>query len=350
MTDEFDEFDELETAEAIRAAYHRLQRKHEELKDGQGELVQAVYEAAHDAFISLGPLPPVPVPKVRTGRGKPEVALWHLTDWQGGKKTLSYNSNVMQARILHYVDVAEQITLEQRHPVNDGVILFGGDIIEGLFNFPQQPFQTDATLFAQFSTAVMLMVQVVRRAAAIYRKLKIIGEWGNHGRIGNKRDAIPSADNFDRMILWTAKMLLDMDPSLNRRVEWQLSEDGTQPVEIGNYRAVLLHGDEFGRSGSVARKTLVQKVVQWKSGAYKVNGVFWPFRDAYVGHYHTHGEEPLPDGDGAVYWTGSPESDNGYAHDGMATGSTPSQRLHFIDPRRGWVAGQRKIWLPVEPA
>ena len=150
------------------------------------------------------------------------------------------------------------------------------------------------------------------------------------------------------MIYWTAQQLLDADTSLKGRLSWQVSDAGTQPVEIGNYRAVLMHGDEVGRTGHVSRRTLLNHVTKWKSGAYRVDGQHWPFRDAYIGHYHTHAEEPLPDGEGAVYWSGSPESDNLYAHDGMAAGAVPSQRLHFIDPRRGWVTIQRKIHLPIK--
>jgi hypothetical protein len=348
-TPDVSEFDQLERHDELKRAYVRLQRKLAKDRQGREDLVNAVQQAARDAWFALGPMPPVPKPKPAARKGRPEVALWHLTDWQGGKQTTTYNTSIMKARILHFVDVAEHITFEARsaHPVDECCILFGGDLIEGLLNFPQQPFQVDSSYFAQLAFASRLMVEVVRRALAIYSTVKVIGEWGNHGRIGTKRDAVPSSDNFDRMILWHAYEMLSADPSIKDRLVWQAGPDGTQPVEIGNYRAILCHGDEFGRTGHVSRATFVKKVTQWKSGAYKRDGEHWPFRDAYVGHYHTHNEDSLPDGEGAVYWSGSPESDNAYAHDGLAAGATPSQRFHMIDPVEGRVASQRKIWLPV---
>jgi hypothetical protein len=38
------------------------------------------------------------------------VALWHLTDWQGSKRTTTYNSQVMRDRVLRFTDKAHKIT------------------------------------------------------------------------------------------------------------------------------------------------------------------------------------------------------------------------------------------------
>ena len=84
---------------------------------------------------------------------------------------------------------------------------------------------------------------------------------------------------------------------------------------------------------------------RWKSGAYRVDGKPWPFRDVYIHHYHTHCEWALADGEGALFQTGSTESDNRYANIGMASAAMPSQRVHFIDPDKGRVTAQYKVWL-----
>jgi hypothetical protein len=79
------------------------------------------------------------------------------------------------------------------HPVRECVLMLGGDMGEGLFNFPAQPFEIDATIFGQYVKVSRLLVDVVRRALALYEKVTVVGEWGNHGRIGSKRAAVPSA-------------------------------------------------------------------------------------------------------------------------------------------------------------
>ena len=324
--------------EDLRAALVRTQRDLKKAKAKTDHLVEATIEAARDAVLSH-PLPKTPrVAKSRSKAGS-EVALWHLTDWQGAKLTPSYNSQVMHKRVHRFVDKATKITDIQRkdHPVDEVVILFGGDMIEGLFNFPTQPFEIDATLFEQFVTVANLIVEVIHRALTVYPTVTVIGEWGNHGRLGSRRDAVPRSDNADRMTYELARQVLK---SSGANVTWEDSGEDIQRVEVGAYRALLIHGDEIGRSGFASTNTITNHVNRWRSGSYP-----WDFRDVYVGHYHTHYQSSLADGAGAIYGTGSTESDNRYAAVGLASSAVPSQRLHFINPREGRVTAQYQVWL-----
>ena len=164
----------------------------------------------------------------------------------------------------------------------------------------------------------------------------MVAEWGNHGRIGSKRDNVPRSDNFDRMCYELARQLLIGEKRLN----WQDCPDDIQRIQIGNYKALLIHGDEVGRNGFASPGAIVQHANRWRSGAYP-----WDFRDVYIGHYHTHAEWPMANGEGSVYQTGSTESDNRYAGVMLAASATPSQRLHFIDPVKGRVTAAYKVWL-----
>lgn len=304
------------------------------------DLVEATIGAAYDAAISLGPIGPTPRPKSdRVGSShSPEVALWHLTDWQGAKVTTSYNSDVMEERVMRFWQKAQEITSIQRadHPVNKAVLALGGDFVEGLFNYPTQPFEIDATIFGQFVTVSRLLVRTVQFALSMYDEVEVVAEWGNHGRIGSKRDAVPRSDNVDRMVYEMSRQLLQSET----RLKWEDCPNDIQHIEIGNYRALLIHADEIGRGGFASLATIVQHINRWKSGAYP-----WDFRDVYAGHYHQHYETSLANGLGAVYGTGSTESDNRYARESLAASASPSQRLHFIDPEKGRVAAQYKVWL-----
>lgn len=332
-------FHEIDDMAELRRINAKLERQLRRAKDRTEDVRDAVREGMKDALVSLGPLPSVKTPRKDPRRKRGEVALWHLTDWQGSKVTTSYNSEVMRERIMLFCEKAERLTQIQQaaHPIEECVILFGGDMGEGLFNYPTQPFEIDSSLFGQFAFTARLEAEVVRRALAIYRKVRVISEWGNHGRLGSKRAAVPRSDNLDRMIHELAKEKLSGE---RRLISWADSEEDIQRVEIGNYRALLIHGDEWGRSGYVSPNTIVKRVADWKSGAYD-----WDFRDCYMGHYHQHAEHPLPDGLGAIYRTGATESDNRYAGVGMASSANPSQRLHFIDPRKGMVTAQYKVFL-----
>ena len=322
----------------LRSALARAQQEVVKAKARTDHLVEATITAARDAVLARGPIKPVPRPKVDKRRKDPEVALMVMGDWQGHKVTTSYNGEVMKTRVLAYMDKVARITEIQRadHPVTKGVVSFGGDMVEGLFNYPTQPFEIDATLFEQYVSVSMLLVDVVRRALAMFDTVEVVAEWGNHGRIGSKRDAVPRSDNVDRMAYELARQLLKDEP----RVTWPDCPEDIQRLEIGNYRALVIHGDEIGRGGFSSPNTIVQHVNRWRSGAYP-----WAFTDCYIHHYHQHQEWALADGKGSVYMTGSTESDNRYARETMAASAIPSQRLHFIDPEAGRVTAQYKVWL-----
>lgn len=324
----------------LRAALLRAQRDLKRAKDRTERLVQVTVDACRDAILAH-PLDRVVKPaKDRRSKGT-EVALWHLTDWQGAKVTHSYNSDVMRQRVHRFVDKAERITAIQRtdHPVKDCTIALGGDMIEGVsWNFPTQPFEIDSTLFEQFVNVSNLLVEVVRRALGIYESVTVVPEWGNHGRLGSKRDAVPKNDNADRMTYELSRQVLAA--SGETRLTWQDCPEDIQRIEIGQYRALLMHGDEVGRAGFASPSAWQAAGNRWKAGAYG-----WDFQDVYLGHYHRHAQEPLSDGLGTIYWTGSTESENRYARDSMAASGVPSQRLHFIDPDEGRTTAQYQVWL-----
>jgi hypothetical protein len=341
LKDQFDEMPEgveSNDVKELRQAMLRLQKQLKQSKERNEDLVFATRQAAYDAMLTFGKIPSVPAVTIDKRKAKGEVALWHMTDWQGAKRTASYNSQVMRRRVMEFAEKAVRITDIQRadHPVKEVTIAFGGDMVEGLFNFPSQAFEIDSTLFEQYVNVSRLCVDVVRFALANYEKVTVVPEWGNHGRIGSKRDNVPRSDNFDRMCYELAHQLLQGE----KRLVWQDCPEDIQRIEIGNYRALLIHGDEVGRNGFASPGAIVQHANKWRSGSYP-----WEFRDVYIGHYHTHAEWSMANGLGAVYQTGSTESDNRYAGVMLAASATPSQRLHFIDPVKGRVTAAYKVWL-----
>ena len=322
----------------LRRALNNAQKQLSKAKIRNDELVVATHRGAYEAMLALGKVVPVPEPKKDLRKAKAEVALVHSTDWQGAKVTTSYNSDVMRQRVLQFADKVVHLTELQRehHPVKECVVMFGGDMVEGLFNYPAQLWQIDASLFGQFTTVSRLCVDFVRVMLANFEKVTVVAEWGNHGRIGGKRAEVPKNDNVDRMVYEMSRQILANE----KRLTWEDCPEDIQKVEVGNYRALLMHGDEVGRSGFAAPSAWQAAGNRWKAGSFK-----WSFQDIYLGHYHRFAQEPMSDQTGSIYWTGSTESDNRYARDSMAVSGVPSQRLHFIDPIKGRVTAQYQIWL-----
>ncbi len=284
MPSDIEDVQAIDEAVELRKVNTHLRKQLHDAHARAEELIASVYEGARDAAISLGvPEAITPPTKTQPSKASPEVALWHLTDWQGGKQTVTYNSQVMAERVLLFIKKAAYLTDLQRkhHPVNEVVIAFGGDMVEGLFNFPTQVFEVDATLFDQWVTVSNLVAHTVLSALHLYKKVTVVSEWGNHGRIGSKRDSVPRADNLDRMVYHHARTVL-----VNQnRLTWEDSAEDIQHIEVGNYRALLIHGDEAGRNGFVSAQAMIQHVNRWKAGAHD-----WDFRDCYVGLYHRNDE------------------------------------------------------------
>lgn len=320
----------------VRGALVRSQTATTRAKAKTDDLVRAVFQAAYDASLALGPLGTVPPPAWKSGKGKAEVALLHATDWQYGKRTDSYNREKCEQRVALLGDKVDILTAIQRaeHPVDEIHVLFGGDMLEGLNIFPGQAYEVDGTLYEQLFGVAKLEGELIRRLLSIFKEVNVWQEEGNHGRIG-RRGEWPRADNTDLMAYEiTRQRFLD-----EKRVRWHPRKTWHQIVTIYDYKALLIHGDEIKSFGGLLPAYgLTRKGNAWASG------VTDPFRDVYFGHYHTHMELPLANG-GRMFGTGSTESDNAYAAEFVAAKGTPSQRLHYIDPRRGRVSNEYKIYL-----
>jgi hypothetical protein len=334
MTD-LSEFEEQDTIEHLRQTAQRLQRQLQQAKSRTGELIAAVEQAAMDAAVVVG-RPKVVKPKVDRRKGGAEVALIHATDWQVGKVTETYDSQVAQERIERFVERIIKITEIQRaaHPVKRAVLMLGGDMVEGAGIFPGQAHEIDSTVYEQLFLVASMIDGMVRSLAEHFEQVDVWTEFGNHGRIGRKGDH-PAHDNIDLI----AYRVAEGTTKDVKNASWHVSTNWHQIVEVGAYRALLFHGDEiksFG--GGTPAFGILRKVNSWASGVTEF------FVDAYGGHFHTPMSLTMANG-GRIFMTGSPESDNQYAKEFVAARGNPSQRLNFVDPERGRVASEYVIWL-----
>ena len=313
----------------LRKALVQSQRAEARAKARTSDMIDAVHEAARLSLLAT-PRPAVLPPQKDTRKAKAEIALVHLTDWQAGKQTISYDINVLTSRIGDMIYKVLHLTDIQRahHPVKDCVIMLGGDMVEGVGIFPGQQYEVGAHLYEQMFAVVRILESSIRTLATNFEHITIVCEFGNHGRLGRKGD-MPSGDNIDRM----AYQIVSNNCKDLKHVKWQMSDDWYQIFAIGNYKVLLVHGDEIGSFGSILRK-----VQAWSTGVVE------PFDDCYMGHFHTPTALTLANG-GRVFVTGSPESHNEYARTFIAAVGKPSQRLHFVDPIKGRVTSEYVCWL-----
>jgi len=327
---------EDEVAE-LRKALKRAQQNEYKAKRASEDIVNAVFSAAREAALASGRGKAAQVKPPRDSRKlKNEVALVHATDWQLGKKTASYGIDQCSKRMDQFISKVHDLTTLQRahHPVKKCVLMFGGDMVEGITIFPGQAWEVEAHLFEQLFETVRIEETIVRSFAAFFEEVHVVCEYGNHGRLGRKGE-LPANDNIDAI---SYRIAMERTQDL-KNVTWQLSPDWHQIVTIGNYRSLLVHGDEiksFG--GNTPAFGILRKCNAWATG------VVDKFQDVYMGHFHTPMSLTMSNG-GRIFVTGSPESESVYAAEFVAAKGCPSQRLHFIDPEKARVTAEYVVWL-----
>ena len=321
----------------LRRALARAQRAARRKELATEELVAAVYQACKDAALAHGPAPKIGAPARDRRTAKPEAALLHLTDWQLGKHTATFNIDRCRARIGQAVAKTIELAEIQRshHPVTECHVMLGGDMVEGVGIFPGQAFEVEAAAFEQLVACAKLIEATVAKLLEHFQRVTVWEEIGNHGRLGRKGDH-PHGDNIDRMAYHLARSAF---PNTDRLTWHPWAGDIGTHVQVGNYTAFLFHGDEiksFG--GNTPAFGILRKLNAWASG------VIAPFQDAYGGHFHTPMTLTMANA-GRIFMSGSPESDNGYAKEFVAAVGKPSQRLHFVDPDKGRVSAEYTLWL-----
>ena len=326
-----EELDLAKANEELRAANQRLQRSLSRAKERQADLVEAVYQAARDAAVSVGRAGVVARPG-RDRRRSPEVALLHLTDWQLGKDTGEFNTEIAKQRVHTVVRKTIKLAEIQRadHPVRECVVMLGGDLLEGVSIFPGQAYEVDSTAFTQVFEAARLVEEVILTLLGAFESVTVHDVAGNHGRIGRKGD-MPRGDNLDRIVCKIARDRL----TGQSRLAWEETDGWYRIVEIGAYRAMLVHGDQiksFG--GNVPAYGVMRKANAWQAGAIPES-----FHDLWLGHMHQPMVLQMAHG-GLVRMTPSIESGSAYAREFMGAHGKPGQRLCFVSPERGIVTAE----------
>lgn len=335
----------------IKAERDRLARQLYEVKHRQADYLATVREAVEEAVGQIV-LDPVPGPEYTRFEVHPadgpghEYAVALLSDIQTGKLTPDYNSDIARSRVMRYADkIVELSKIQERdHPVRHCVIPLLGDVVEGVDIFPGQQWLIDSTLYAQvFNTTPAILADFCRRLLLHFDTVTVYAVDGNHGRIA-RRGTFGPEDNADKMVYRVLELLMRDDRRFRLIMRDPAGErNWYQVMELGAYKALLIHGDQIRGHSGFPWYGLGKKVQGWGSGGL---GADSDFQDVFMGHWHQLARIPL--NHRAVYVNGSTESTNTYAAENLAAQSEPSQWLLFVDPRKGRVTASYGVDLREE--
>ena len=155
---------------------------------------------------------------------------------------------------MRVVDKTIRLTEIQRaaHPVDEIIVMLGGDMIENIQTFPGQPFEVDSTLFGMIFEAANLIEAVLLRLLEEYATVRVYEVAGNHGRIGKKTDGVP--DNWEHMLQQTG--------------EWEGTLFGL-PDQVDRYRAVTFAAAPDGKKGDA--RPLQPAGTYWEYNDVRIN-------------------------------------------------------------------------------
>jgi hypothetical protein len=339
-----DSIDSLEISDSrtnwLRNENKKLARQVDRYKNVQEEIVEAIYGAAYDAF-SQYTMPQIKSPSPqKSGSKTPEVAVAVFADWQLGKVTPSYNSEVLSQRIEEYTDKMLEICQIQRahHTVKELHVWFLGDIVEGEEIFPGQSHLIDSGLYRQVGIyGPQIITTFLQKALQNFERIKVVGVIGNHGAVGGRaRKQHDPETNMDRLLYKIVSLIFKDEPRITFDIPDGSGERNWYAVDqIGDYATLLMHGDQLPQPSNFG--AYYKKVMGWKDGAIPEH-----FDDVFMGHYHQQFKMTI--GSSMLRISGSPESYNTYAQEFFSSMSRPCQHLMFIHPEHG-VTSEYSIWL-----
>jgi len=330
--------------ERLKRERDNLSRQLYEIKHKRADYLSTVWNAVEDSIAGQA-IQPVKAPRLirPRGDGPEEVAVALLSDLQTGKITPDYNTDVCRERVMRYAEKVVKIANVQRadHPVRHCVVPMLGDMVEGVDIFPGQQWLIDSTLYRQvFDSTPTILVDFLRYLLANFDTVAVEAVQGNHGRLGRKGMFGPE-DNSDRMVYRVVKLMMQDEPRLEFNMADPVGERAWYKImEIGEYKALLIHGDQIRGSMGFPWYGLGKKVHSWGSGGL---GPDSDFQDVMMGHYHSLARVPL--NHRSAWANGSTESTNTFAAETLAAQSRPTQWLLFVDPAAGRVTASYGVEL-----
>lgn len=341
------EQDLLAQVDFLRQANSRLSSQLNKKTIAKTELVEAVYRAVADVLPGIQ-LDNTIQPTKTKSKKTSEYAMVLACDWQIGKLTPTYNTQVCERRVIELADKIRKLTDIQRadHPVNNLRVYALGDFVEGELIFPNQAHLIDSSLFRQVCVdGPRIFGNFLRTMLSHFDNVHVVGVSGNHGGVsGRQRKESHPETNADRMLYnITEKVLANEnrltwcvpDASCHEELGFWYSID-----TVGSKRYLAFHGDQLRGGGfaGIPVYGFFRALAQWGSGVIPGG-----FDSAFCGHFHTC-SSLLLNNKRLLFVGGSIESTNVWAAEQLKQRADPSQYLLFAHPENG-ITSEHRIWL-----
>lgn len=282
-------------------------------------------------------LPPAAAPQayapIKPGAREYELIL-QMSDLQIGQYTradetgglVEYDISIFEERLANLErQIIRRVTEMRNAYVIKRLNIAGlGDFVENETIFRGQNSQIDTPVIEQFLQGSKAIADFICRLLCFFDEIMFVGVYGNHGRIGRKKEAVMYT-NWDYLLYEFLKARLAEQP----RLTFIIPKSWWYIMPVRNNKFLLTHGDNVQRWMSIpyygieradARQTLL---LQSKGYSYD----YW-----LVGHHHSATSIDRPLGERII--NGAFPSGSVFSVHELTTASQPSQNLLFVGDHR----------------
>lgn len=242
------------------------------------------------------------------------------SDVHYGKETSTYSCDVTTERL---AAVSEQLTklAKLSGPVDELVVVFLGDIVDGAGIYPTQAHHQEETdILSQVRPVASQLAGLVTAQTRHWPAVRVEAVAGNHGRSGY---FLHEHTNWDVATYMVMELMLERD---GVRVNYGQHEHSPfmRSVPIGAQHAMLYHGHGIRMYQQIPRYGIIQRLLKWSTASS-----LGDWRYLMLGHFHTL--EYFQHNAKRVYLTGTMVSDDEWALEQLGADSTPAWWFLLFD-------------------
>ncbi len=225
-----------------------------------------------------------------------------LNDFQYGKRT-EQGSTVDTIAVIDRA-LKGVIRRQSETGADELVVIFGGDLVEGCFIYPNMAFNLEMSRRQQIEGVVALGLEVLDELAPRFKRVQVLAVRGNHGehRAGGNKTTLE--DNDDTLCVQMMQNALSRDKSM-QHIEWTIAiEQAAASIQVRGWKLGTTHGDIYGKF--VPGGSVNQKAHNWYKNMAAGRDEAMRDVDVFIGHHWHH--RKMEDW-GAVEWHQTPAQD-----------------------------------------
>ena len=326
------------THKAEAAYYKKLYES--AIKDSSKK--ELIIDAIREHTPTISKVPQIPHGVYRSKKRKrglkPQTMVAPLTDTHVGDRVTSdqttgineYNLDIFNQRLYGWTEQIILLSSYRRNiaDVEELVIPMLGDMVSG--DIHEELARTNiGNCMEQMMNGAFLISQAIMKVSQYFRKVRVAGVVGNHGRMTRK---IPSKDKYmdwDYMLYqWIAAFCKDQ-----KNIKFHIPKNFSTIINVANRNVLIMHGDSISGGGTSASFT---RMIGQMRGVQQQNKDWHgqqSFDDVMIGHFHRIDEYDI--GTGAMYICGTMKGSDEFTTNRLHVSSPPKHLITYWHPDHG---------------